>query len=123
MKRRTERTATWVDVLRVAEYMGLEGSRKRRRQYVIRVVRRMERRDQTQYLRLDGNRMQVHLSALDQLREWDPTSGSQLRQDMDAIEQEITQLKRRLGGQGHRIRNLEESGTPPVVAEQTARSG
>jgi hypothetical protein len=80
------------------------------RQRVWRLIRRLERRDRTTYLRTFGEgenaKLWVAVSALEQLMPWDPGTLTALRGDLDALGTRTKRLERRVDQQQNDIANL-----------------
>jgi hypothetical protein len=82
-----------------------------RRRYVWRLVRKLEKRDGTTYLKRQGQgqgKLFIAVSALEQLMPWDPGTLSALRGDVNTLATDLRHLKKRVNDQGRRITNLEK---------------
>lgn len=102
----------WLKLRAVADLMNVEHPDPHYRvKYVRRLLRRLEERDGTAYLRQFGparSNLYVAPEALEQLRPYAPTGYAKLREDIDDVATNVTDLRRQVNGQGARIRNLEE---------------
>lgn len=98
---RRPRRDRWINMADLAELMKLQQKDRRvRRTHVIRLLRRLENRDGTTYLRrFGGSRnspLYVSVSALEQLHPWDPGTLSAIRGDLDSVGTRVKRLERRV---------------------------
>jgi hypothetical protein len=102
----------WLTLRAVADLMKIEHpSHHYRVKFVRRLLRRLEKRDGTAYLRRFGAppaALYVSPSALEQLEPYSPTALGKLRSDVDELAEEQRAIKLRVNGHGGRIRRLEE---------------
>jgi hypothetical protein len=103
----------WLKLARVADLMAIEHQNRHYRvQYVRRLLRRLEARDGTAYLRRFGSgRSNLYVSpvALEQLEPYSPTALGKLREDVEELREEQGAIKLQVNGQGSRIRDLEKA--------------
>jgi hypothetical protein len=103
----------WLKLRAVADLMSVEHPDPHYRvKYVRRLLRRLERRDGTVYLKQlgagRGAKLYVSPEGLEQLRPYSPTLFTKLRDDVDDVDGKVTELRRQVNGHGARIRKLEE---------------
>lgn len=103
----------WLSLAQVAQLMQIEHpSRHYRVQYVRRLLRRLELRDGTAYLRRFGDgkrgRLWVSPSALEQLEPHSPAAMGKLREDVDENREETRAIQRKVNAHGSRIVKLEK---------------
>lgn len=79
-----------------------------RRQYVLRLIRRLEQRDGERYTKRVGSRVYVSQFALETLLGSDTASYSRLGSGLADLRQKHDQLQRQVNGHGSRIRLLEK---------------
>jgi len=104
----------WLSLLEVAELLARELpriatlSRKRRREYVLRLVRRVEKRDDDRISKLVGRAWYVSRNAVDALQRWEPEALSELERAVEDLHAKSKEQERRINGHGSRLRTLEE---------------
>ena len=104
----------WLSLLEVAELLSRELpriatlSRKRRREYVLRLVRRVEKRDDDRISKLVGRAWYVSRNAVDALQRWEPEALSELERAVEDLHAKSKEQERRINGHGSRLRTLEE---------------
>lgn len=104
----------WLSMREVAELLEKTHSRlhklsrKRRLEYVRRVIRRAERRDCERYTRRVGRDLYLSRNALETLLPWDADSLTNIERNVSELAQKQRDLKRQLNGHGSRINSLEE---------------
>lgn len=104
----------WLSMAEVAELMQVpKADREQRRLHVRRLLRRLEKRDGTSYLRRFGpgrGKLYVAVSALEQLMPWDPGTLGRMRGDVDATAVRVTRLERRVTGHDRELEKLRSIG-------------
>ncbi len=102
----------YLSLIEVAELMKLpHETPEERRQYVRRLVRRLEQRDGTVYLRRFGvgqGKLFIAVSAVEQLMPWDPGTLTSLRGELHSLNAEVRAVKKRVSDNARRISNLEK---------------
>lgn len=108
----------WLKLRAVADLMNVEHPDPHYRvKFVRRLLRRLEQRDGTAYLKRfglepgsgrRGGDWYVLPQALEQLRPYSPTAHAKLREDLDEVAGNVTELRRQVNAHGGRIRKLEE---------------
>jgi hypothetical protein len=104
----------WLSLLEVADLLARQIprvgnlNRKRKREYVLRLVRRVERRDGSRMSKLVGREWFVSRNGVDALRRWEPEALSELEAAVSHLHQKSRDHDRRLNAHGSRIRELAE---------------
>ncbi len=104
----------WLSLLEVADLLARELprigtlSRKRRREYVLRLVRRVEKRDEDRISKRVGRCWYVSRNAVDALQRWEPEALSELEKAVEHLHAKSKEQDRRINGHGSRLRTLEE---------------
>lgn len=104
----------WLSLLEVAHLLDAQApklaelSRKRRREHVLRLVRRCERRDGERMSKLVGREWFVSRNSVDALRKWEPESMGELERAVSDLHAKQKEQQRQLNGHGSRIRTIEE---------------
>lgn len=83
-------------------------SRKRRREYVLRLVRRCERRDGNAISKRVGRECFVSRNAVDALQQWEPEALSELERAVEHLHAKMKQHDRQINAHGSRLRIVEE---------------
>jgi hypothetical protein len=100
----------WLSMAEVAGLMKLgHKTHRERRQYVRRVIRGLERRDGTSYLRRFGpgnGKLYIAVSALEQLMPWDPGTLTAIRGDVDGLGVRMKRAEKRIDGHDRDIAKL-----------------
>lgn len=109
----------WLKLAKVADLMAIEHpSRHYRVQFVRRLLKRLEKRDGTAYLRRfgeppgpgrRGSDWYVSPAILEQIVESAQTAPTKLRADLDETREDVQDLRRKVNGHGARIRDLEKA--------------
>jgi hypothetical protein len=81
---------------------------KRRREYVLRVVRRLEKREGERCTKRVGREWFISRNAIEKLKPWDLRTQSDLEHDVADLAQKHRQLHRQVNGHGARLRIIEE---------------
>jgi len=83
-----------------------------RRQFVWRLLRRLEKRDGTAYMRRLGpgkGKLVVSPRALEQLAPYSPAAVTKLAEDVAQTKQEVLVIRRQVNAHGAKIRELEKA--------------
>lgn len=83
-------------------------SQKRRREYVLRVVRRLEKREGERCTRRVGREWFVSRNSIEKLKPWDLRTQTDIEHDMADLAQKQRELQRQVNGHGSRLRILEQ---------------
>jgi nuclear transport factor 2 (NTF2) superfamily protein len=104
----------WLSLMEVAELIGrhnkrvLALSRKRRREHVLRLVRRVERINEQRIAKRVGREWFVSRNYVDALQQWEPEALSELEQNVASIKQKQEAQQRQINGHGSRLRIVEK---------------
>lgn len=104
----------WLSLLEVARLLDAHTpklgqlSRKRRREHVLRLVRRVERRDGGQISKRVGREWFVSRNAVDALQQWEPEALSELERAVEHLHAKTKHHDRQINAHGSRLRVLEE---------------
>lgn len=104
----------WLSLLDVARLLDAHSpklarlSRKRRREHVLRLVRRCEKRDGNPISKRVGREWFVSRNAVDALQQWEPEALSELERAVEHLHAKTKQHDRQINSHGSRIRMLEE---------------
>jgi hypothetical protein len=104
----------WLSLLEVARLLDAHQpkltklSRKRRREHVLRLVRRCEKRDGSPISRRVGREWFVSRNAVDALQQWEPEALSELERAVEHLHAKTKLHDRQINAHGSRIRILEE---------------
>lgn len=111
MKPRADR---WLSLLEVADVLAKDKprvaalSQKRRREYVLRMVRRVEKREGVRLSRRIGREWFVSRNAVDALRKWNPDSLTELGRAVEHLHAKQRDQQRQINDHGSKIRALQE---------------
>ncbi len=103
----------WLSLLEVADLLAREIpriaqlSRKARRQHVLRLVRRCERRDGERLSKRVGREWFVSRNGVDALQKWEPEALTELQREVAHLHQKQRDQQRQINGHGSRITTLE----------------
>jgi len=104
----------WLSLIEVADLLAKEIprvaglSRKRKREHVLRLVRRVERRDNERISKQVGREWYVSRNAVDAMQRWEPEALSELERAVEDLHAKSREQDRRINGHGSRLRTLEE---------------
>jgi uncharacterized membrane-anchored protein YjiN (DUF445 family) len=104
----------WLSLLEVATLLDEHAprlaqlSRKRRREHVLRLVRRVERRDGERLSKRVGREWFVSRNAVDALQRWEPEALSELERSVAHLHAKTKQHDRQLNAHGSKLRELAE---------------
>ncbi len=110
----TPRRDRWLSLLEVADLLAREIprirelSRKARRQHVLRIIRRCERRDGSRISKRVGREWFVSRNAVDALQKWEPEALTELQREVAHLHAKTKEQQRQINGHGSRIHSLEE---------------
>jgi hypothetical protein len=110
----TPRRDRWLSLLEVAELLAREIprirelSRKARRQHVLRIIRRCERRDGARISKRVGREWFVSRNAVDALQRWEPEALTELQRAVEHLHAKSKEQQRQINGHGSRIHILEQ---------------
>lgn len=110
----TPRRDRWLSLLEVATLLDRHApklatlTRKRRREHVLRMVRRVERRDGGRISKRVGKEWFVSRNAVDALQQWEPEALSELERSVANLHAKSRDHDRQINAHGSRIRVLEE---------------
>lgn len=110
---RRRRADRWLKLADVAELMQLKQARKKdRRMFVWRMIRRLEARDGTQYMRRFGNGstspLWISLTAIEKLMPWEPGTVSAIRSDVNELGTRMKRAERKIVGHDRELSNHRE---------------
>lgn len=104
----------WLSLLEVADLLAREIpriaklSRKRKREYVLRNVRRVEKRDGETISKLVGREWFVSRNSVDALQQWEPEALSELQRSVEDLHDKTRDHARRINAHGSKLRELAE---------------
>jgi len=110
----TRRKDRWLSLLEVADLLAreipriAELSRKRRREHILRLVRRCERRDGERMSKRVGREWFVSRNAVDALQRWEPEALSELQRSVEHLHAKTREHGRRINAHGSKLRELAE---------------
>jgi hypothetical protein len=110
----TPRKDRWLSLLEVANLLARaiprlsEMTVKRRREYILRLVRRVERRDDERISKRVGREVFVSRNAVDALQKWEPEALSELQRSVAHLHEKSKEHTRRINDHGSKLRELAE---------------
>ncbi len=110
----TARRDRWLSLLEVGELLArtlprvAALSRKRKREYVLRTVRRVERRDGGRISKRVGREWLVSRNAVDALQRWEPEALSELQRAVSHLHAKSKDHDRQIVSHRARLRTLEQ---------------
>ena len=109
MKRR-DRWLSMSEVAKLVEPELVTTNRAEARRRVWRLIRRLEARDGTRYLRRFGSArnspLHVSVAALEQLMPWDPGTLTAMREQMNGLGMRVKRVERRVGHNETNIKKI-----------------
>jgi hypothetical protein len=104
----------WLSLLEVADLLArtiprlAAMSRKRKREYVLRNVRRVERRDGERISKRVGRECFVSRNSVDALQQWEPEALTELQRAVSHLHQKTRDHDRQIRSHGSKLRELAE---------------
>lgn len=101
---------SWLSLLEMADVLAKQMprvaalSRKRRRETVLRLVRRVERIEGNRISKRVGREWFVNVTAVDALRKWDPDSLHELARSVRDLHQKSDDDRRKINAHGSKLR-------------------